>query len=123
MEAPQYRIVKYFNQKVAEKEPMCKVEDWVMVNAKNIKTRYLIKKLDYKLCGKFRIKRLIRTNTCELKLPPSTGKIHPVFHVSLLEPYHTNNIPGRYLPTLPLIDLEETEYHMEKIRSSKLRKN
>ena len=27
-------MVKYFNQKVAEKEPIFKVGDWVMVNAK-----------------------------------------------------------------------------------------
>jgi len=115
-------MVKYFNQKVAEKEPIFKVGDWVMVNAKNIKTKRPTKKLDYKLRGKFRIKRLIGTNAYELELPPSTGKIHSVFHVSLLEPYHMNNIPGRCSPTLSPVDLEETEYHVEKIRTSELRK-
>jgi len=112
MEAAQRRMVKYFNLKVAEKEPTFKVGDWVMVNAKNIKTRHPTKKLDYKLRGKFRIKRLIGTNAYELELPPSTGKIHPVFHISLLEPYHLNNIPGRRSPTPPPVDLEETEYHV-----------
>src|SRR5205085_10548704 len=62
MEAAQRRMVKYFNQKVADKEPIFKVGDWVMVNAKNIKTRRATKKLDYKLHGKFRIKRLISMN-------------------------------------------------------------
>jgi len=122
MEAVQRRMVKYFNPKVAEKEPTFKVGDWVIVNAKNIKTRRSTKKLDYKLRGKFRIKRLIGMNAYELELPPSTGKIHPVFHISLLEPYHLNNIPGRRSPTLPPVDLEETEYHVEKIRTSELRK-
>jgi len=56
------------------------------------------------------------------QLPPSTGKIHPVFHISLLEPYHLNNLPGRHSPTPPPVDLEETEYHVEKIRTSELRK-
>jgi len=93
-----------------------------MVKAKNIKTRCPTKKLDYKLRGKFRIKRLIGTNTYELELPPSTGKIHPVFHVSLLEPYHLNNILGRLSPTPPPVDFEETEYHVENIRTSELRK-
>jgi len=122
MEAAQRRIAKYFNQKVAEKEPTFKVGDWVMVNAENIKTRHPTKKLDYKLRGKFRIKRLIVTNAYELELPPSTGKIHPVLHVSFLKPYHLNNIPARRSPTPPPVDLEETEYYVEKIRTSELRK-
>ena len=33
MEAAQHRMVKYFNQKMAEREPTFKVGDWVMVNA------------------------------------------------------------------------------------------
>jgi len=116
-------MVKYFNLKVAEKEPIFKVGDWVIVNAKNIKTRHPTKKLDYKLYGKFRIKTLIGTNAYELELPPSTSKIYPVFHISLLEHYHLNNIPCRHSPTPPPVDLEETEYHVEKIRTSELRKS
>jgi len=115
-------MVKYFNLKVAEKQPMFKVGDWLMVNAKNIKTRHPTKKQDYKLRGKFRIKRLIGTNAYELELSSSTCKIYPVFHISLLEPYHLNNIPGRHSPTPFPIDLEVTEYHVEKIRTRKLRK-
>jgi len=122
VEAAQYRVAKHFNQTVAEKEPMFKVGDWGIVNAKNIKTRHPTKKLDYKLRGKFRIKRLIGTNAYELELPPSTGKIHPVFHVGLLQPYKLNIMPGRCSPTPPPVDLEETEYHVEKIRTSELRK-
>jgi len=61
-------------------------------------------------------------NAYELELSLSTGKIHPVFHISLLEPYHLNNIEGRHSPTPPPVDFEETEYHVEKIRTSELRK-
>jgi len=122
MEVAQRRMVKYFDLKVAEKELTFKVGDGVMINAKNIKTRCPTKKLDYKLRGKFRIKRLIRINAYKLELPPSTSKRHPVFHISLLEPYHLNKIPGRHSPTPPPVDLEATEYHMEKIRTSELSK-
>jgi len=86
MKAAQTRMDKYYNQKVANKEPQFNVGDWVMVNAKNIKTNRLSKKLDYKLRGKIEIQKLCGTNACWLKLPPLSGKIHPVFHVSLLEP-------------------------------------
>jgi len=122
METAQHRMVKYFNLKVAEKEPTFKVADWVIGNAKNIKTRHPTKKLDDKLSKKFRIKRLIGTNAYELELSPSTGKIYLVFHISLLEPYQLNNILGSHSPTPPPVDLEETEYHVGKIRTSELRK-
>jgi len=83
-----------------------------MVSTKNIKTRHPTKKLNYKLRGKLRIKRLIGPNAYDLELPPSTGKIYPVSHLSLLEPYHLNDIPGRRSPTPPLVDLEEMEYYV-----------
>jgi len=38
MKAAHTQMAKYYNQKVANKEPQFKVRDWVMVNAKNIKT-------------------------------------------------------------------------------------
>ena len=49
----------------------------------------------------------------ELKLPTS-WKIHPVFHASLLTPYHKNEIHGLNFPAPPpdLIDNEE-EYEIE----------
>ena len=86
-------------------ERIFKVGDWVIVNAKHIKTRHLTKKLDYKLRGKFRFKRLIGTNAYESELPPSTSKIHPVFYISLLECYHLKNMPGRHSPTPPPLNL------------------
>jgi len=122
MEAAQCRMVKYFTLKVAEKQSTFKVGDWVMINAKNIKTRHLTKKLDYKLHEKFTIKRLTDMNACELELSPTTSNIHPVFYISLLEPYYLNNIPGRHSPTPPPVDLEETEFHVGKIRTSEFRK-
>ena len=80
-----------------------------MVNAKNIKTKGPTKKLDYKLRGKFQIAKLIGTFAYRLKLLPIAGKIHTVFHISLLEPYHSNTIPGGRSPTPPPADLEEQE--------------
>jgi len=93
-----------------------------MVHAKNIKTRHPTKKLDYKLRGKFRIKRLIGTNAYKLEPPPSTSQIYPGFHISLLEPHHLNHMLGRRSPTPLPVDLEETEYDVEKIRTSEWRK-
>jgi len=105
MKAAQTRMAKHYNQKVANKEPQFKVGDWVMVNAKNIKTKRLSKKLDYKLRSKFEIEKLCGTNAYRLKLSSLSGKIYPDFHVRLLEPYRQNSIPGRRSPTPPPVDV------------------
>ena len=113
MKAAQTLMGKYYNQKVANKEPQFKGGDWVMVNAKNIKTKRLSKNLDYKLSGEFEIEKLCGTNAYRLKLPPLSGKIHPFFHVCLLEPYRQNTMPRRRSPTPPPVDLEQQEYVIE----------
>ncbi|MDB4947326.1 MAG: hypothetical protein JWP97_6860 [Labilithrix sp.] len=117
-------IARQYNKKVLkeEQEPQFPVGDYVMLNARNIKTRRPTKKLDHKLRGKFKIKRLIGTHAYELELPPGVGKIHPVFHISLLKPYNLNTIPGRRLPTPVPIDLKENEYVIDKVLTSEVRK-
>jgi hypothetical protein len=121
IQAAQERMSKYYNKKVSETKPEFGVGDKVMVNAKNIKTRRTTKKFDHKLRGPFKVRRLIGTHAYELELPPSVGKIHPVFHVSLLEPYHSNNIPDRRSPTpVDDIDMEETSFDVERVLGSKL---
>jgi hypothetical protein len=48
-------------------------------------------------------------------------KIHPVFHVTLLDPYQESNIPGRaQVPAPPVIIEEEIEYEVEAILDSKI---
>ena len=77
-----------------------------MVNAKNFKTKRKSKKLDHKIRGPFKVKRLIGSYTYELALPYGAGKVHPIYHIYLLEPYHRNEISGRRSPTLqPVVDL------------------
>jgi len=49
--------------------------------------------------------------------------IHPVFHVSLLEPYYTSNIPGRHQAPPPPIEIEgENEYEVNTILDSRVRR-
>jgi len=85
-------MAKYYNQKVANKKPQFKVGDWVMVNAKNIKRSRPSKKLDFKPRSKLRIEKLCVMNGYRLKSQSLSGKIHLIFHVRLLEPYHQNTI-------------------------------
>lgn len=48
-------------------------------------------------------------------------KIHPVFHVSLLEPYKASTIPNRTrLPSPPIFTIEgKPEWEVDKIHNSK----
>jgi hypothetical protein len=61
------------------------VGEYVILNAKNIKTKRPSKKFDSKYLGPFRITRRVGLLAYELDLPASMSRIHPVFHVSLLE--------------------------------------
>jgi len=122
---------KYHDQKRKE-APAFKVGDKVMLDARNIKTRRPTKKFDRKYEGPFEIEAIMPHGTaCRLKLPPE-WKIHPTFHVSLLEPYRSSTIPGRPEPEAEEVRLEaepveeqeeetviEDGYTPEKILSSK----
>ena len=50
-------------------------------------------------------------------------KIHPVFHISLLEPYKPSTIPGRTRePPPPIVIDNEEEWEVEEILDSELRR-
>ena len=93
-----------------------------MLNAKDFKTLRPSKKLDHKMRGKCKIKRLIGSHAYELEFPPKVGK-HPVFHVSMIEPYNVNPIPCRKSPTAPPeSDLDgETTWEVEEVLFSRTR--
>jgi hypothetical protein len=56
-----------------------------------------------------------------LEFPP-TMHIHPIFHVSLLEPYKTSQIPSRIpLPPPPIEINHDVEYEVEETLDSRLR--
>ena len=81
----------------------------------NISTQCLSKKLDWKHLGPFTITEQIGTQAYRLQLPASM-KIHSMFHVSLLEPYHPSMIPDRVRPPPPPIVVEsQSEYEVEEI--------
>ena len=103
--------------------PDLQVGDLVFLDRRHIKTARPSAKLDHKKLGPFKITRIINPVAFELKLPTSM-KIHPVFHVSLLTP-RTKDVIPQLVPTEPppiIVDGHE-EFEVDSILDSRLYRN
>jgi hypothetical protein len=109
----QERMSKYYNAS-RMKGPSFERGDKVFLLRKNIKTKRPSDKLDHKKLGPFEIEKVVSDSNCRLKLP-STMRIYPVFHISLLEP-----VPRNARLQEPVeVDPVEEEYEVEAILSSR----
>lgn len=97
------------------------VGDSVWLDSRNIKTQRPSAKLDHRRFGPFKILEVVNPVAYRLELPPSM-KIHPVFHVSLLQPvspdYHVD-----YSPLPPVVVDGTLEYEVDEILNSRIRRN
>ena len=101
--------------------PDFKVGEQVFVKAENIRTTRPSKKLSEKNLGPYDIIARPGTHSVTLRLPDHLRAIHPVFHVSQLEPATPNQIPNRTQPPPPLIEISgEDEYEIAAILDSKI---
>jgi hypothetical protein len=76
------------------------------------------RKLSPKYIGPFPVQDVISPVAYRLELPSSLAKIHPVFHVSLLQAYNSNpsEFSGRDHPRPPPLQvLDSEEYEVESI--------
>lgn len=69
------------------------INQYVWLDARNIRTLRPQKKLDWKNLGPFRITQVISPHAYKLDLPASI-RIHPVFNVNLLRPVAENPVPS-----------------------------
>ena len=90
-----------------------------MLNGKNISTKRPMEKLDNRMFGPFVIQRKIGTRAYKLELP-ERWDIHPVFHVSLLEPYREDpgRRPQKAVPIPEIID-NEPSYVVSELLDSR----
>ena len=124
LQSAQENYKKFFDKRVKE-APLFKVGDLVWLSRRNIVTTRPSPKLDYKKLGPYKILEVIGESRIAFKLElPLRMKIHPVFHVSLLEPYYPNIIPGRVqTPPPPVIVDGFSEYEVKEILDSRIRHN
>lgn len=106
-----------------KEQPQLNVGDKVWLLRRNIKTTRPCDKLDYRRLGPFSVSEQINPVAYRLHLPESM-KIHPVFHVSLLEPYKTVDIQGRRQMPPPPIEVDNNEeFEVEEILDSRRCRN
>ena len=103
--------------------PDFKIGDKVFVKSDNICTTRLSKKLAEKFLGPFEILSQVGSVSFTLHLPDSMYGIHPIFHISMLEPSAPNEFPNRTeTPPLPVIINGEMEFKILEILDSKINK-
>ena len=85
----------------------------VFLNARNLRTYCLSRKLDFKNYGPFPIVKQISPYAYRLNLP-NTIQVHPVFYTSLLSSAGTNPHPGYLQLTIPPVIVNgEEEFQIE----------
>ena len=96
------------------KEAEYKVSDKVWLLTKNIKTEKPSKKLDHKMIGPYKVKKLVGSSY-QLDLPTSM-KIHDVFHPSLLRKTSADPLAGQHnKPAPPVIVDDKEEWEVNDI--------
>ena len=82
------------------------------------------RKLTPKFIGPFQVLQVVSTNAYKLELPASLGRLHPVFHVSLLKKHipSTPEFQDRITPPSPILfDLHsEPEFEVECILDKRI---
>ena len=92
----------------------------VWLDLRNIQTKRPMKKLDHRRTGPFEVIEEVSSHARRLQLPPRLRFVHPVFHISLLEPYEANPFPGRTQEPPPPVDIDGVEeYEVEDIVDSR----
>jgi transposase InsO family protein len=110
LQRAQQNMISYANKK-RKMAPQLKKGDKVYLLTKNLRTTRPSKKLDHVKVGPFLISERISPVNYQLQLPQD-AKIHPVFHISLLEPAHEETPLQN---TFHYEVEEDNEYEVERI--------
>ncbi len=108
LKAAQEHQARYYNQRVSE-SPRYQPDQLVWLLRRNIKPTCPPDKLDHCRLGPFPIEHAISDVAYKLRLPTSLSRLHPVFHVPLLEPYHNPSDFHAHAPPMPFaLDTDNT---------------
>jgi hypothetical protein len=101
--------------------PNFKIGDRVFVKAKFFRTTRPSKKLGEKYFHPFESIAQAGSVSWTLQLPKNMRSVHPVFHVSMLEPSVPNTIPEREQPPPPPVEVSrDAKFEVAEILDSKI---
>ena len=101
--------------------PGFKAGDSVWLDARNIKTKCPSKKLNHRHLGPFPIVEMVSSHAAHLGLPLALQCIHPVFHISLLQPTDPSSILNWSDNPPPPLEVDDSmEYKVYCILDSKI---
>ena len=104
--------------------PSFLTSSYAFVKAQFFHTTWPSKKLTEKYLGPFEVIAQVGTHSFTLQLPNSMQAVHPVFHISMLEPTHRNIIPECSQPPPPLVEIDgKPGYKISEILDSKIDKH
>src|SRR6266446_8537097 len=112
-------------QKYADKHcspaPLLKIGDQVYVKAKYFFTTRPLKKLSEKNLGPYKVITIPGSHSFTLHLPQHFRSIHPIFHISQLEPAQPDPFPQCDQPLPPPVEIDsDIEYEVSEILDSKM---
>ncbi|MBW0487783.1 hypothetical protein O181_027498 [Austropuccinia psidii MF-1] len=117
------RRFKKYADRNREIPPDFQPGDKLWLASKNIKTTRATKKLSERWLGPFEVINKIGSHAYHLKFPQQWKSVHPVFHVSLLEPVEQSAIPTQHqLPPPPVLGEEQEEWEVAQVLDSKLKR-
>jgi len=104
------RMARWYD-KHHQKGPEFKAGDLVMLDRRNVQTKRPMNKLDHKKMGPFKVLKTVGRRAYQLELP-SQMKIHPVFHINLLEPYRIPADSQRRIEPPEVEEIDGEENHV-----------
>ena len=100
--------------------PEYRVGQKVLLDNADLSINRPSRKLAEKRSGPFKITERIGTHAYRLALPQQWKNVHPVFHVSKIEPYHEDPKAPNHPEPPPDIIEGEPEWEVETIRKAKI---
>ncbi|MBW0478113.1 hypothetical protein O181_017828 [Austropuccinia psidii MF-1] len=100
-------MFKRYTYKSRASPPVFHSGDMVWYSSKNIRSNRPTKKFSERLLGPFPVLKEVSTHSYHLNLPSQQKPIHPVFHISILEPVKTSTIPNWHQENPPPIIIKE----------------
>jgi hypothetical protein len=96
-------------------DPPLKVRDQVFVSTEFITTTRPMEKLSKTHLGPYKVIEETSSSSYRIRLPKALSHIHPVFHISTLEPHFPHPFPGRKQPLPGPVEIINGDEHFELV--------